>query len=548
MAGMYRAIINLSIFLQMSPSHSAGLRGQVSDITEEVDRSLLLALSESRRSDNSVDHIAGLEIALKQMYAAVPHEDDGTLNHAVVNYVLHRFFVKEHGWYIQGLEPGTGGKSLSTQPQILQSATEWVPDYLQRFLEKLNGKAGIGLRDLAVIASTIDDLIHKENLERLEQAFVAMDINLSTVLENDMAKQILEIWMMMFMSRGKFTVKGHANVLRAHEVFVQQNRDWGQLQEWVHTLRTELFPSQDTLNFTEAARVVEAVGRRYGSYNDAMCRSLKEELLSVEAKKAGRVRLAEFYKKGLKGLFEFDEKIEYLRALGVLDESDPKQPHVIVPNYISSRANCLVTSSFYVVCCRNECEDFLGLLEKQIGSEMAPPDQVLKIVAGIRPATHQVQAHEARIQRIADMNAGLVPLHGRLFAQWMHHVFPRECPYPHESGKISPQTPDEWMQETGQEDSRVSREEMMDHISNDTCGPDEPIGEEARKHQHFAENELPWDESEELLRPVRSTKGVAPTFKSLATFFVLSSAISLLLIATRQALIGAGHRKTDLLF
>ena len=27
-----------------------------------------------------------------------------------------------------------------------------------------------------------------------------------------------------------------------------------------------------------------------------------------------------------------------------------------------------------------------------------------------------------------------VPLHGRLFAQWMHYAFPRHCPFPHVSG------------------------------------------------------------------------------------------------------------------
>jgi hypothetical protein len=196
---------------------------------------------------------------------------------------------------------------------------------------------------------------------------------------------------------------------------MQQNKDWEQLQEWVHNLQVELFPNQDTLTYNETSRVVEEVGRRYGTYNDAMCGSLKEELLSIEAKKAGRVRLTEFYKKGLKGLFEFDEKIEYLRYLGVLDESDPKQPHVIVPNYISSRANCLTTSNFYVVCCRNECEDFLATLEKQVGSESATPDQILKIVAGLQPQSLQSKTKEDRLQDIADMNGGYVPLHGRLF-------------------------------------------------------------------------------------------------------------------------------------
>jgi len=54
-----------------------------------------------------------------------------------------------------------------------------------------------------------------------------------------------------------------------------------------------------------------------------------------------------------------------------------------------------------------------------------------------------------RLQEIADHHDGQVPLHGRLFAQWMHHVYPLECAFPHTSGTTSPLSPDEWMDATG---------------------------------------------------------------------------------------------------
>ena len=43
----------------------------------------------------------------------------------------------------------------------------------------------------------------------------------------------------------------------------------------------------------------------------------------------------------------------------------------------------------------------------------------------------------ARLDEIASLHAGPVPLHSRLFRQWMHHAYPRECPYPHEAGDLS---------------------------------------------------------------------------------------------------------------
>merc|ERR1711957_147436 len=38
-----------------------------------------------------------------------------------------------------------------------------------------------------------------------------------------------------------------------------------------------------------------------------------------------------------------------------------------------------------------------------------------------------------RLREVAEPNGGLVPLHDRLFAWWMHFAYPQECPYPHRS-------------------------------------------------------------------------------------------------------------------
>ena len=36
------------------------------------------------------------------------------------------------------------------------------------------------------------------------------------------------------------------------------------------------------------------------------------------------------------------------------------------------------------------------------------------------------QALQMRLREVASLHGGRVPIHGRLFAQWMHHAFPRE--------------------------------------------------------------------------------------------------------------------------
>jgi hypothetical protein len=91
----------------------------------------------------------------------------------------------------------------------------------------------------------------------------------------------------------------------------------------------------------------------------------------------------------------------------------------------------------------NECEGLLGHLERQLGRPDAAPEDLAALVADLPSAT----VPRGRVlstwlmERLADVAAhhsGTVPLHGRLFAQWLHYAYPRECPYPHVAGTTSP--------------------------------------------------------------------------------------------------------------
>merc|ERR1712232_648482 len=106
------------------------------------------------------------------------------------------------------------------------------------------------------------------------------------------------------------------------------------------------------------------------------------------------------------------------------------------------------SSSEYSVCCRNECEDLMGHLE----APTASPDRILQLVQNFNSADFPAPLNisdlsRTRLQTIAEKHGGSVPLHGRLFAQWLHHAFPQNCPYPHASGATNPLTPDQWMKE-----------------------------------------------------------------------------------------------------
>merc|ERR1712083_252700 len=67
-----------------------------------------------------------------------------------------------------------------------------------------------------------------------------------------------------------------------------------------------------------------------------------------------------------------------------------------------------------------------------------------------------------RLEEVATHHGGLVPLHGRLFAQWMHHAYPRECRYPHVSGTTNPATTR--VSAKNYEGVSASEEEMLQYI------------------------------------------------------------------------------------
>merc|ERR1712014_139286 len=148
----------------------------------------------------------------------------------------------------------------------------------------------------------------------------------------------------------------------------------------------------------------------------------------------------------------------------------------------------------------NECESLLGHLEVEIASPEAEPKRIAQLVANLPSSSVQAprslsQRLLSRLGEIARGHGGTVPLHGRLFAQWMHHAYPRECPYPHAAGTKNPQTPDEWMLQTGRQSTSASEWEMRRVVDDSRLADTTNV-----------KKDLLWSSEEELLAPRKTTK------------------------------------------
>merc|ERR1719230_1589803 len=169
----------------------------------------------------------------------------------------------------------------------------------------------------------------------------------------------------------------------------------------------------------------------------------------------GRVSLGAFYGGKNPGKdWRFTESVDYLRQLGALDESDPKRLRVIVPNYLIGPNNCIEASEVHTYCCKDECGEIVAEVQRGIAAPTGAPLDIANIVSQISSDTVDAPRNLTaellgKLEAVARRHGGRVPLHGRLFAQWMHHAFPLECPHPHVSGTTSPMTGEKFQSSVG---------------------------------------------------------------------------------------------------
>jgi len=282
---------------------------------------------------------------------------------------------------------------------------------------------------------------------------------------------------------------------------------WAQAETWLTNVLQTTLPGVESYDFAQMELAAEQVSMQLGGFLDGECRTMKDTLLEAEERDSGRVQLSKFYQKGMEKGLHFVEKPAYMRQLGALDESLPGEPRVLVANWMSSPSNCLIDTGFYSICCVNECESVMSQLERTIGAPQASPERIASEAAKLSTST--VTAPRtlpeniiARLQTVADRNGGQVPLYGRLFAQWLHFAFPRECPYPHTTGTTNPLTPEDYLTATS-EKAVLSASAMNEYISKVAVAED---GEQQGEDDLLTR----WSDEEEVLFLPTGTHTSAP--------------------------------------
>lgn len=430
------------------------------------------------------EKLSTIERSIKPMWNTMP-KTNGRIDRRSLRYMVHRYFMQTSSLMIRGFEP--------TRPVneshwgVADILSQQVPAYVESILESSHAlQKGFGLEDAVHMIVMLEQLIFDSETELLQRVYADQRKPLDRHLSHKGLMQILEAYMVHWM------VEGNPSEIRAvlpnktllaeivphyHELMkfaegrvqtLQYTRDQNPAAALKQGRGYNLWSRK--YSFDDAHEVVGGITHSFQAYWESECASMKASLVEMDTHNTGRVPLSRFYGTGLETDWRFGESEAYLRELGALDETSSwRGPQVIIPNYIQATSNCIVSAPHYRVCCVNECESLLGEIEVAVGAPTALPSAILSIVRNMTSQTtldHDEPPHLERslinqLEQVAKTHSGMVPLHGRLFAQWLHYVFPRECQFPHKLGMVSSVTPDEYGASY-----IASQAEMKKHASN----------------------------------------------------------------------------------
>lgn len=394
--------------------------------------------------------LASIERFLAPIWQTLPASATGHIERRLLRYVVHRYFEQTSLLVVRGFEPNRPAGSSWENVNVL---SKQVPAFVESMLQSRHVQAGFDIHDASRMIATVEQLILDSEASLLTRAYEALRLPVTKLMSTSGMNEVLKAYMVHWMMGDDVT--GAAEMMQNRSLLESILPHWEAVTSFVggevqafkrshQSFKQASARGTDRYTFDDAHKVVEGITKSFGSFWESECSSMKEALFDMDRHHTGRVPLSKFYGHGLDAEWRFAESESYLRELGVLDETSfAKQ--VIIPNYIIAASNCIISAPHYLVCCQNDCNPIMSEIEAAVRSPVASPSLLTAIVQNISYVSSLDDDRSlkltsdlrAQLEAIAATHGGQVPIHGRLFAQWLHYVFPRECPFPHKSGAVA---------------------------------------------------------------------------------------------------------------
>lgn len=529
-----------------------GLERTVSaEVVQKILRSSLEATLGGSESATTM-RLSHIEASIWPTYQALPKNSMGRLSPRAVRHAVHNYFAKEHGWLIQGLEPH-GHQQEVKDVHAVSILQDKAPALVEALLEAKRVDHSLSLEDVVAMTAALEKLIVDESISLLESSYTLNRVSTAEEIDEHALHEVLTSYLLLF----EMGVRGNHTDIARHQAIKAKvaaaGGSWPTLVEFEQDAvsnfdykrkdRTNPFIPSARFSFEASAQIVEGLTHGYGKWQNTECRQMKDELMSLDPEGSGRVPLSAFYSQPETADYQFTESIDYLREIGALDEAEGHAPHVRIANYMAGPSNCIASSSYYSICCLSDCDALMSDLEGHVRGPTAAPETLLGLASNLTSTsidTPRVISDDlrAKLHRVADRHGGEVPLHGRLFAQWMHFAFPSECPFPHITDSVTVLTPSHW---TDGRKASAPADERQRHIEAGT-----------KMTSPAAMPTLEWSDDEvlPLLEPQKQGRsalgGAMRVMMQMALLMVLGRIIvSGMRTAANAAGVGRGKEKDD---
>mmetsp|Transcript_16748 Transcript_16748/g.36740 ORF Transcript_16748/g.36740 Transcript_16748/m.36740 type:complete len:573 (-) Transcript_16748:84-1802(-) len=429
-------------------------------------RQLRVALQEALGVGHGVpeDQMRQIKAQLAPTWKSLPKTPEGNLDRRSLCYVVYRFFKQAYGIVITGLDPEAAFRNEAE----LELFGGFAPDYVRNVLQGETAQDGFSIEDGVAMIVMVEHLISDSSRDVLEEVYARRGIidDLDGEDFTDAMQEYFGIWMLATDPKAKERVAKNLADLRLYfddwlsianlvagavRTFEQQrDRDVHERNGLSLGLSLGSRLMERSFSFDDAQAMATDLTKGFSALWDTTCQAVTEKLAKLDSGNTGRVPISTFYKASLAGEWHFSESLQYLQEQGIIDNSSSWHgPRVIIPNYVQAASNCIAWQEHFSLCCPSQCEGYMDVLEQAVGAPSATAQQLFALVdelltEGSDEASPLPQTMRAQLVSIADGNDGQVPLHGRLFAQWLHYVFPYDCPFPHMLGAAKRMTPFEF--------------------------------------------------------------------------------------------------------
>lgn len=448
-----------------------------------VQAAVQMALQCDQKSNRMLDH-SKMRSVILPMWEALPKNRQGSINQWSLRHAVHRYFLAAQGVSVRSFQRLKFVESRFNAETLNKGKQSLVGTILEsKHLEHV----GFSLEDIVSVATLFSQITTQTDSELLDTVLKEENIILSEVdtLSRQQLARLISSFMIDWMlgewplstknfKKDKTALEAIFPIWDEVEAFAEGCIKAFEFSRWQapRLVKSGISLLTSRFSYDEVLQVITSITTSFHSFWRSEWAVMKDALTKEDPRGIGRVPISKFYNSDAE---RFAESESYLRELGALDETSQRGKQVIISNYLQAASNCIVGQPHYLVCAPNECDVVMNAVEKEVGTARLSPTKIMDVVGNMTKFDNTDEppvlgdALVKQLDQMASLHDGEVPLHGRLFAQWLHYVFPRECAFPHKIGATNVTRPLEFT-----ENFLISDEDLRKHVEADDSTADLP--------------------------------------------------------------------------